>query len=151
MLNSSKMKKLVVFYSRSGNTRKAGELIAAEINADIDEIKDKKKRDGIRGFMGGGFDAFKKRETRIEHKKNPAGYGLVVVGTPIWAGTMAPAIRSYLKTNKLKNVAFFSTAGSGSNGKAFREMEGLSGKPVKTLELREKIDEAKIKEFSAGL
>jgi multimeric flavodoxin WrbA len=29
-------------------------------------------------------------------KKNPAGYDLVIFGSPIWAGNIAPAIRTYI-------------------------------------------------------
>jgi menaquinone-dependent protoporphyrinogen IX oxidase len=44
-----------------------------------------------------------------EPEKDSASYDLVVVGTPIWAGAVAPAIRTYLSQNKerLKRVASF--------------------------------------------
>ena len=38
------MNTLVVYYSRTGNTKAIGEAIAEALNADIDEIIDLKKR-----------------------------------------------------------------------------------------------------------
>lgn len=71
--------------------------------------------------------------------KDPSGYDLVVVGTPIWAWTVSAPVRAYLSKNrdKLKKVAFFCT---GINrGTTFSEMEALCGKrPVATLLVEEK-------------
>ncbi|HBP51341.1 TPA: flavodoxin, partial [Candidatus Shapirobacteria bacterium] len=53
------MKTLVVFYSRTGNTRRMGELIAQKLHADIDEIIDQKSRSGIIGWILSGRDAMK--------------------------------------------------------------------------------------------
>ena len=130
---------LVTFYSRTGNTKKVAEEIAKELRADIDEIKDIKNREGIVGFIGAGRDAVFKKQTRIKNNLNPDDYGLIIIGTPIWAGTMVPAIRSYLVKNNLKNkkVAFFCTAGN-EQKKAFFEMEKLSSKPIALVGIRDK-------------
>ncbi len=131
------MKILVTFYSRTGNTRKLAQQIAKNLNADIDEIIDKKDRTGILGWFSGGKDAFFKKQTQIGFIKNPQGYDLVIVGTPVWIGTMTPAIRTYLTQNRLNNVAFFCTFG-GKESKTFTEMEKLSGKPIVVLGLKDK-------------
>ena len=44
------MKILVAFYSRSGNTKKVGLELAKFLNAQTDEIFDKKDRSGIKGW-----------------------------------------------------------------------------------------------------
>jgi flavodoxin len=123
------MKVLVAYYSRTASTKKLAEDIAKCLKADIDEIIDKKSRSGPIGFLSGGRDAMGKKETNIEAKKNPEKYDLVVIGTPVWAGTITPAVRAYLTTYNFKKVAFFSTFG-GSIGKTFEEMERISKKPV---------------------
>lgn len=142
---------MVTFYSKSGNTKKVGEEIAKNLNADIDEIIDKKDRSGIKGWLGGGGDAFFKKSTEIEYKKDPSEYDLVVVGTPIWAGSVTPAVRAFLSKYNIKEIAFFCTCGGGK-GKSFDEMEKLSKKPKAVLELKEKnIDSGAIKEFCINL
>ena len=132
------MKKLVVFYSRSGNTQKVALEIARSLRADVDEIIDLKDRTRkIIGWLIAGKDASQKKLTEIKFKKDPKNYDLVIIGTPIWAWTMTPAIRTYLSKNKIKKVAFFSTAGSRKN-KAFEEMAKLSKRPVATCCIEER-------------
>jgi flavodoxin len=133
------MKALVVYYSRTGNTKKTGEDIAKALKADSEEIIDKKGRKGPLGFMSAGRDATKKNLTTIGPvHKDPAKYDLVIIGTPIWGSNLSCATRTYISQNKskFKKVAFFCTAGGGLNGSAFKDMEELSGKsPKATLEL----------------
>jgi len=121
------LKSLVVYYTRGGNTRFVAETIAAEIGADIEEVIDLKKRSGILGYLSGGRDAWQGKETKISPTiKSSAGYDLIVVGSPIWAGRPAPAITTYLKKNDLsdKKVAvFFSQGGKKITG--FRQAKAL--------------------------
>jgi flavodoxin len=108
------LKSLVVYYSRTGNARFVAQTIAAEVGADIEEVIDLKKRSGVLGFLSGGSDARRSKETKIASiTKSPADYDLIIVGTPVWAGRPSPAITTYLKKNDLsgKKVAVFLTQG----------------------------------------
>ena len=108
------MKSLVVYYSRTGNARFVAETIAAEVGADTEEVIDLKKRSGIIGFLGGGSDARRGKETKIAPTiKSPVDYDLLIIGTPVWAGRPTPAIRTFLKKNDLseKKVAVFVAQG----------------------------------------
>jgi len=135
----SNAKTLVVFYSRTGTTRRVAEVIAAELAADVEEIVDKKSRGGPLGWLSGGRDATLRRTAEIEEPKNdPAGYDLVVIGSPVWAWSMTPAVRAYLKRQKerLPQVAFFALAGSSGAEKTVAAMAALAGKePRATLAL----------------
>ena len=64
------MKSLVVYYSRSGNTRFVAEKISQEIGGDIEEIIDKKRRNGLVGFVLSGYDATRGRITEIAEIRN---------------------------------------------------------------------------------
>ncbi|MFH1236906.1 MAG: flavodoxin [Candidatus Aenigmatarchaeota archaeon] len=153
------MKTLVVFYSRTGTTRKVADEIAKALNCETEEIADTKKRAGILHYLSSGRDAQKEAlTTLVEPKKDPSKYDLVVIGTPVWAGKMSVPVRAYLhlKKDNFKKVALFYTAGS-QNDKIFPDMSKVCGKPpVATLGLSaadiKKGDSArKIKEFSEKL
>jgi flavodoxin len=57
------MKILIVYYSRTGRTKKIAEKIQYRLNADIDEISDTKNRAGILGWLSAGRDAGSRRLT----------------------------------------------------------------------------------------
>lgn len=128
-------KTLVTFYSRSGHTKSVGQDIAKALKADIEEIIDLKNRSRmIICLLIAGRDAILKKLTEIKYKKDPTKYDLVIIGTPVWACTMTPAIRTYLTKNKFKKVAFFCTS-AGQDGKTIQNMEELSKKAVTILSL----------------
>ena len=129
------MKTLVTFYSRTGRTKELAKEISKQLNAELDEIIDNKKRCGIFGWLGAGKDAMEKNLTEIKHDISPKNYGLVVIGTPVWASSITPAIRTYLKKHKFKKVAFFIVSGSGDTENAAYEMEKLSKKPIAVLNM----------------
>ncbi|HOC03286.1 MAG TPA: flavodoxin [Candidatus Ratteibacteria bacterium] len=129
-------KVLVIFYSRTGITKKVAEKIADILSCDIEEITDLKNRRGIKGFIVGIKDSIRKNTTKIKPvEKNPSDYSMVIIGTPVWALSMAPAIRTYIYHNKSKfnDVAFFCTAGGTGIEKTIIEMGTICNKkPVAT-------------------
>lgn len=133
------MKSLVTFYSRTGNTRKVAEEIAMKSKSDIEEIFDKKDRKGFLNYLIAAKDSALKKFTQIEGiKRDPSQYDLVIIGTPIWACGITPAIRTYLNKNKFNKVAFFCTEGGSGEKRAFEQMEKISKKPIAVLSLIEK-------------
>lgn len=142
------MKTLVVFYSRTGRTKAVAEKLVEALGCDSEEITDLKNRRGLIGFFRSGYDAVSRRLTVIKPlQRNPSKYDLVIIGTPVWVGTVSAAVRTYVHMNKKffpKKVVFFCTYGGGSEDakKVFVEMQGLvERKPVAVLGL--KADETK--------
>ena len=133
---------LVVYYSRTGNTGRVAEALAERLKADVEEVIDKKSRKGVLGFLGGGKDAKFKNMTDIEPtSRAPGDYQLVVIGTPVWASTMCPAIRTYIARHRgeMPRVAFFLTTGGSGIDKTFDHMEEACQKePVARLGLKAK-------------
>ncbi len=131
---SGKMKTLVAFYSRTGNTRKVAEHLSKLLKCDCEEIVDAKNRYGIIGYLRGGKDAFQKNLTIINRpRKKPGKYELIILGTPVWASTMAPAIRTYIEKHKdgFGKMAFFCTMGGSGGKKAMEEMALITRKRPK--------------------
>ena len=132
------MKILVVYCSRSGNTRFVAEKIAGKLKADIEEVVDKTNRKGIIGWLRAGRDATRGNETEIEQTKySPSDYDLIILGSPVWNKRIAPAMRTYLNKNDLskKKIAFFNTNDSDESQNTFSVMRELAKnqKPVAEL------------------
>ena len=154
------MKALVVFYSRTGATKQVAEALAESLSCDSEELIDTKKNSGPLGFVSAGRDAKAKKLTKLaDIKRDPALYDLVVLGTPIWAGTLSSAMRTYIANDKskFKRVAFFCTHGGSQSQQLFAEMEALcERRPVSILALQEKEVktgnyQGKIRQFVDGL
>lgn len=137
------MKTLVVFYSRTGRTRKVAEKLARLMGAETEELLEPgKDRAGALGFMLAGRDAMLKRPVDLAPvEKDPAAFDLVVLGSPVWAFTMCPAIRAYAaaQAGAIRKVAFYCTHGGGGPSRSFSQAEEVLGKPLAaTLSLLDK-------------
>jgi flavodoxin len=150
------MKILVVYYSRTGNTRKVAEEIQNNLDCDIEEIIDTKNRSGLLNYITSGFQASRKKLTTLDNIKNdPAIYDLLIIGTPVWASNVSTPIRTYINQNQAKfnNVAFFCTAGGSRFDGTFSEMTELSGTSplarigLKANEIKDESYKTKIAEF----
>ena len=110
----SATKTLVVFYSRSGTTRRIAEALSRALTCDLEEIIEPKPRTGFLGYMRSLLEARRKRPSVIAPiKHDVSSYDLVVVGTPVWAWSLSSPVRAYLMTtaSQLPEVAFFCTLG----------------------------------------
>lgn len=126
------MKKiLIVFYSRSGTTKKVAEMLAQKLGAEIEEIKDTVDRTGAKGYLISGRDATLKKLTTLQPSQhNPADYDLVIIGTPIWGWNLSVPVRTYLEEHKndFKAAALFCAMGGSGDKRAGEEFEKIVGK-----------------------
>ena len=148
---------LIVYYSRTGMTKKVADNLKEKLAADIEEVKDITGRSGAKGYFLAGRDATLRRLTKIEPIKTiPTNYDLVIIGTPIWSWNVSVPIRTYIteQKNNFKAVAFFCTMGGSGDQRAFREMGEIIGKDpqatlaLKTIEVVKNNCEDKVAEFA---
>jgi len=125
------VKTLVAYYSLSGTNRRAAEIVAGALGADLEEIKASPMVPLLilKAWLGMG--------TKIgEPKRDPSEYGLVVVGGPVFAGKLAAPVKSYLDRERASlpgKVAFFLVCGGRGDREALAGMEKAAGrKPVAT-------------------
>lgn len=156
------MKTIIVYYSLEGNTDHAAKKIADITGADLLRIAPKKAypTGGFRKFFWGGKSAVMGEAPELEpYTFDAAAYGRVILGFPVWAGNMAPPIRTFVKENDLHGKAvsaFACQSGSGAE-KAFAKLKACSG--IDTLEAElilidpkdkpSEDNERKIREFCA--
>ena len=105
---------LCIYYSFSGNTRRAMKEIADAVGAEIVAIDDGADRNGWRGRLRAGKDAMRRTTAPLKPfttQRNIEDYKLVIVGSPVWAGRCASPIRALLKRRglEMENVAYVVT------------------------------------------
>lgn len=120
-------KMLVLYYSQTSNTKGVANEIATKLGADIEEIVPVELYDG-------DFQATIERGKReLEEgaypdiqplKANVADYDVVFIGYPIWFGTYAPPIFTWLEQVDLsgKKVIPFCTFGSGGLESSIKDL-----------------------------
>ena len=110
---------LVVYFSRTGNTRVVAGLIQRAIGADIFEIHP--AVDYPEEYLAAVEQARKERDHGVEPALQSkmhaiAGYDTVFLGFPIWGETAPPIIRSFLSAHDLSGktlVPFITHGGYG--------------------------------------
>ena len=111
-------KSLVVYYSQTGVTAEVAKLIQEKTHADIDSIIPENPYDG-------DFNATIQRSLKEQQEgtickikplhKDIANYDTIYIGYPIWFGTYAPPVASFVKDVNVegKTIVPFCTFGSG--------------------------------------
>lgn len=99
------MKKAIIYYSMSGNTDYVAKYISQKVDADLIRIKPKKEypNKGIKKFLWGGKSAVMGETPPLEEYTFKSDkYDYIIFGTPVWASSFTPPIRTFIKENKDK-------------------------------------------------
>lgn len=124
------MKALVVYFTRTGNTKVVAEFLAGKLDCDIEEIVDDKKRTGFIGSAGAYISPINKKTTIKKIKADLKKYDTIILGTPIWWYTIAPAAREFITKNKsrINDIALFYTCVKETKIKAVEDVKDHFGK-----------------------
>ena len=123
------MNSLTIFYSLGGNTRLIARTIAQTIQGDMLELRPLKKyaSKGFLKFFAGGKDVILKKTPPLEtYHFKPNQYQLLILGTPVWAGSYTPPFKTFFHEQVIeqKNIALFCCC-SGSCGKTFENIKSV--------------------------
>jgi flavodoxin len=121
---------LVVYFSHSGNTREIAQQIQKMTGGDIAEIQTETP------YPAAYSDVTKQAKTETEIKFTPAlkpidkyveTYDIIFVGSPLWWGTIAPPVASFLSRYDLskKTVLPFITHGSSGLARSVNRVKEL--------------------------
>jgi flavodoxin len=154
------MNGLIIYYSRTGRTRKVAEFIQDLTGYDLEEIKENSRRLGLFGWLKSGMESTRRMLPQIMPLTlDPLQYDIVIIGTPIWASNMSSPLRTFLKKyrEKIKKYALFCTGDGVEPTIAFKSIsELLRNEPQQTLGLvgddrKEEIASLRITEFVSKL
>jgi len=122
------MSSLVVYFSLDGNTKLIAEKIAKTINADIIELNTRKKypTEGFKKYFWGGKGVIFREKPELTNKSiDLSRYEMIIIGTPVWAGSYAPPIKSFISQYNIrgKRIALFASHGGGGAEKCFAKLK----------------------------
>jgi flavodoxin len=123
------MKTAILYYSYEGNCARIAELLGAELGADIFPLQtvDETARKGLAKYVWGGAQVFMGKLPPLKPCSfDSSAYDLIVLGAPVWAGSPAPPLRSFLAGAKIsgKRAALY-CCHRGGKGKALEKMRVL--------------------------
>ena len=121
-------KSLIIYFSHENNTKLIAETIAETIGCQIQRITPKEEisRSFFKYFTGGYQAMFKKKPEIESFEHDPMNFDNLIIGSPVWAGTHAPPIHTFLEGNNIngKKIALF-TCCDGGPGHAINDMKIL--------------------------
>jgi flavodoxin len=126
------MKTLVVYYSLEGNTKETAEKIAAVMKADLLRLEcvNEYPSSGPMKFIKGGKAAvFGEQPALKPYHIDFLSYEAVIVGTPVWASTFAPPLRSFFAHEQITNqkAGFFACEKGSGGEKCLQKLKELTG------------------------
>lgn len=132
---------LVVFYSRTGNTRRLAHLIADASGGLVEELVEATDHTGHWGWVKSVAEAATGwMPGLLPPLQDPSAHPLIFLGGPIWMGRCAPVVRSYASRHlgQALHVAFFATQGGTDPYRAWADLTRLSGiQPAATLSVQD--------------
>ena len=128
------MKTAIVYYSMGGNTQSVAEEIAKRTGADLirlEPVKAFPDKGFKKFFWGGKSSVMKERPELSPYEFDAEKYDEVVIGTPVWAGSFTPPIRSFVAANapalRDKRLAVFVCFSGGGAEKAIEKLKKFIG------------------------
>ncbi len=125
----------VVFYSRSGHSRRLAKRLCEALNGTLLEVKAPAYESGMFGIPRAVFDSLMQRDMRGAHQfPSVAAYERVVVCGPVWTSYPAVPLRGFLhqqpKTPETVDL-LLTCMDHASAEKAFKVAEADLGRPFK--------------------
>jgi flavodoxin len=107
------MKTLILYYTRTGNTRRISEILAPRLSAECEPLLDEQDYSGPLGYLAGGRDALRNKVATLKPLRVALStYDCILIGQPVWAAQPVPAVRALLHNPAPfagKSIALFVT------------------------------------------
>ena len=124
------MKKLVVYFSAGGVTRKVSEMLAKAVSADIFEIKPEEPYTDAdlkwtNPFARCNREKIGKKDVPVNGKISDfAEYDTVFIGFPIWYGSAPNVVNTFVRDYNWngKKILVFATSGGSGIGKTAEKL-----------------------------
>lgn len=95
----------ILYFSRSGHTKKLAHDLSKRLSASVYEVKDTINYAGILGFFRALSTVPKDVRTEISYDAHVLSCDHLIIMSPIWGGLPVPAIDTFLKTCHHHNIS----------------------------------------------
>lgn len=149
---------LVAYYSTTGHTAQAAKDIARRLHGDLERIIPRAPR-RTSMFSMALAALLRRKDDVLPPAKDPADYRIVVIATPVWAGSLPPPVRGYLAQvrGRIKAAGFVATSSSANARGALKALRGALGREpiadvtISDVDRRSGQDAAKLATFADAL
>lgn len=86
----------VIYYTRTNNSRRIAEKIASQLSCEMIQITDALNWKGLVGYLKAGFYSMTDKHVAIQIMGDLDAVEEKIVVGPLWAGGLAPALRTLL-------------------------------------------------------
>ncbi|MCR4955198.1 MAG: hypothetical protein K6A30_00750 [Lachnospiraceae bacterium] len=122
------MRTLIVYYSMGGDVEKIAKKVGEGIGADVEQLKPVKSISKVTAAIGAATG----QGVAIEPLRvNPKDYDQIIIGSPVWAGSVATPVNQFLKEYDVAELVkgiFTSSAGGDGHGavqKLYKKLPNL--------------------------
>lgn len=120
----------VVYFSRTGNSKRIAEKIAGRLSTKAIRITDNVNWNGLLGYVKYIFYMITKKEVDVTLDKKIDNYDELIVVTPLWDAAPCLAVKKFLSTVPLNSVHLVTSAGMSviKNKDGFKSVNSITVK-----------------------
>ena len=122
------MKTLIVYFTRTGYTKKIVDKLQSELTADVEAITEEDRMQGLLGCIKSGRQGARKVDVDINPlEADLTSYKLVMMASPVWSGNASALIRAFINKYReaLPETAVVLTHDSPDVTDAFTDIDEL--------------------------
>lgn len=122
-------KTIFIYFSYSGDNDKLSNILQRELDCEVLKLEPEKEytNSSIKILFQGGNESVRKKSPELKpYTFDPNQYDFIIFGTPVWAWTFAPVLRSFIQNNLISNKKIILTCthrgGPGKTIENFKEI-----------------------------
>ncbi len=135
----------VIYFSRTGTSRRIAEKIAKKLSVEQVEVTDNMDWDGTLGYIRAARCAMKNKDVAIQTRGQIGTVDEYIVVTPMWCGKITPTIRILLQDLPKDKVHLIVSSG----GMNLKERDGYLS--VLDIMKKDKNEDQQVDSFVGGL
>lgn len=139
----------VVYFSRSGNSKRVAEQISTKLGFELIALDDQMNWNGFIGYMKAGYYTIKNKPVPMTLSSQLSDEAHLIVVSPLWAGGPAQVVRQFLTDRPLDTISLVLTSNASvANNLPNRDKYAYVGDIVKKMNNEQMIVGAVVKRFS---